>query len=141
MNSPILAPIVALAAWSMIMWLWMYAKRLPALLAIPAEKRAVMGQRTAELGKVMPAKSQWPADNYNHLMEQPTLFYAVAIALALLGAGDGTALLLAWAYVGLRVAHSLVQATINIVVLRFGLFTLSSLALIGMIALAANQAF
>lgn len=141
MNSPILAPVVALAAWSMVMWLWMYAKRLPALLAIPADKRAVIGQRTAELGSTMPAKSQWPADNYNHLMEQPTLFYAVAIALALLGAGDGTALLLAWAYVGLRIAHSLVQATINIVVLRFGLFTLSSLALIGMIARAANQAF
>lgn len=141
MNSPILAPVVALAAWSMVMWLWMYAKRLPALLAIPAEKRARMGQRTADLGREMPAASQWPADNYNHLMEQPTLFYAVAICLALLGGGDGTALTLAWAYTGLRIVHSLVQATLNVVILRFGLFTLSSLALVGMIALAAGRAF
>jgi hypothetical protein len=141
MNSPILAPVVALAAWSMIMWIWMYAKRLPALLAIPADKRAVMGQRTAELGKVMPPASQWPADNYNHLMEQPTLFYAVAVCLALLGVGAGAAVWLAWAYAGLRVVHSLVQATTNIVILRFALFTLSSLVLIGLIALAAEKAF
>lgn len=141
MSSPILAPVVALAAWSMVMWLWMYAKRLPALLAIPADKRAVMGQRTAELGKMMLPASQWPADNYNHLMEQPTLFYAVAVCLALLGGGDGAALVLAWGYAGLRVVHSLVQATANVVIVRFALFTLSSLALIGMIALAAEKAF
>lgn len=141
MNSPILAPILALAAWSMVMWLWMYAKRLPALLAIPAEKRAKLGQRTSELAREMPAASQWPADNYNHLMEQPTLFYAVSICLALLGAGTGMAVAFAWAYVGLRIVHSIVQATSNIVILRFALFSLSSFALIGLIALAARAAF
>jgi hypothetical protein len=141
MHSAILGPVLALAGWSMVMWLWMYAKRLPALLAIPSEQRAKLGQRTSELAREMPAKSQWPADNYNHLMEQPTLFYAVSICLALLGAGSGTVVMLAWAYVGARIVHSLVQATSNVVILRFGLFTLSSFALMGMIVIAAGAAF
>ena len=33
--------------------------------------------------------------------------------------GDGFNTILAWAYVGLRVAHSIVQATINRVIIRF----------------------
>jgi hypothetical protein len=72
---------------------------------------------------------RWKADNYNHLMEQPTLFYAIAIVLALVEP-DATNRALAWGYVGLRVAHSLVQALVNKIEVRFGLFALSSLVLI-----------
>ena len=73
---------------------------------------------------------RWKADNYNHLMEQPTLFYAIALTLAVLGAGDGLNAMLAWAYVGLRVIHSLVQALVNVILLRFGLFMVASAVLL-----------
>lgn len=130
-QSPILAPVVALVAWSMVMWAWMYATRLPAMfrMKMKADPMAPRGEQMNQL----PAQVRWKADNYNHLMEQPTLFYAIALVLALQDAGSGSALTLAWAYVGLRVAHSLVQATVNKIELRFLIFMLSSLVLIGLV--------
>jgi hypothetical protein len=89
----------------------------------------------------LPASVRWKADNYNHLMEQPTVFYAVALSLALLGQGDGINLTLAWAYVGIRVVHSLLQALINKIELRFVLFALSSLVLIGLTVNALRAVF
>ncbi len=80
----------------------------------------------------LPPQARWKADNYNHLMEQPTIFYALALALAMLGLGDGLDLALAWGYVGLRVAHSLVQVLINKIELRFVIFALSTLMLFAM---------
>lgn len=80
----------------------------------------------------LPPAVRWKADNYNHLMEQPTIFYAAALALALMGQGDGLNLMLAWAYVGLRVVHSLWQALTNVIEVRFVLFALSTLPLIAM---------
>lgn len=127
-NSPILAPVIALVAWSLLMLIWLYLTRIPAIRAaeMRLDPQAVKGEQMAQL----PAKVRWKADNYNHLMEQPTLFYALALSLALLGAGEGLNLALAWAYVGLRVAHSLVQALINIIEVRFVVFILASLVLI-----------
>src|SRR3546814_1893233 len=81
---------------------------------------------------VVPGEEQWKAHNYNHLMEQPTVFYAVAIALAVGGIGGGLNAQIAWAYVGLRILHSLIQATVNRVMWRFGIFSLASLALIAL---------
>jgi len=80
---------------------------------------------------------QWKAHNYNHLMEQPTLFYAIALALALMGFGGGINLWLAWAYVAFRILHSLIQATVNIVLWRFLAFTGGTLCLIGLTVHAA----
>jgi len=85
---------------------------------------------------VLPPAVQWKAHNYNHLHEQPTLFYAIALTLALLGQGDGPNLWLAWAYVLLRIGHSLVQATFNKVSVRFLFFLLSTLALVALTASA-----
>ena len=130
MDSPILAPIVALVAWSLVMWAWMYATRLPAMRKAKIDTFNLVGGAGADLKQVIPAKQQWPADNYNHIHEQPTIFYAIAIVLALQGAGDGINLTIAWVYVGLRIAHSLVQATVNRVIVRFGLFSLSTLSLV-----------
>ena len=93
------------------------------------------GERTLELEAKLPKRIQSKADNYNHLLEQPTAFYATAIASAMIGLGEGLNLNLAWALVVIRVVHSLVQATINKVMLRFGLFLLSSIVLL---ALAIN---
>ena len=136
MHSPILAPIVALVAWSMVMWTWMYATRLPAMFKakMKSDPYAPRGEQMSQL----PAQVRWKADNYNHLMEQPTIFYAIALTLALMDAGSGVNLTLAWAYVGLRVVHSLVQAIFNKIELRFVVFVLSSLALIGLTFNAAS---
>ena len=140
-HSPILAPIVAMVAWSLVMWVWMYATRIPAMNAAKIDTMNLVGGSGADLKKVIPPKSQWPADNYNHLMEQPTLFYAIALVLALLGAGGGVNLMIAWAYVALRVAHSLVQATFNRVIIRFAIFSLSTLCLMALTLHAAMMIF
>lgn len=138
-NSPIFAPMIALAIWTMIMWLWMYATRIPAMSA--AKVDFTPGVYTNDDLKKLPVKVQWQADNYNHLHEAPTVFYAVAITLALIGAGDGINLTLAWAYVGLRVVHSLWQSTVNIVPIRFLIFVASTVVLIWMIVNAALIVF
>lgn len=139
MHSPILAPVVVLVAWSMVIWAWMYATRLPAIRR--ARMRLDPSAPRGEQMSTLPADVRWKADNYNHLMEQPTLFYAVALSLALLGRGVGANLALAWAYVGLRVLHSLVQATWNKIEVRFSLFFLSSLALVALVVDACRAAF
>ncbi len=135
----ILGPVVALAIWTMIMWAWMYATRIPAM--SKAEMNPDDAAMTGVLDKILPAGVQSKAHNYNHLHEQPTVFYAIAITLALLGLGDGLNALLGWMYVGLRVTHSLVQVTANKVMVRFVLFAMSSLVLIAMIVHAAMAVF
>ncbi len=90
-----------------------------------------------EFHEKFPPEVRWKSDNYSHLMEQPTLFYAVALILAFIGAGDGLNAVLAWVYVALRIAHSLVQASINIIPLRFALFAAASLVLLAMAVRAA----
>jgi hypothetical protein len=137
----ILQPVVALAAWTMVMWLWMYATRIPAM------KKAKLGDadlstlNQGKLDALLPPQVQWKAYNYNHLHEAPTVFYAVAIVLAIIGQGDGLNAWLGWAYVALRVIHSLVQATVNKVMARFAMFMLSSLVLIALIVQAALALF
>jgi hypothetical protein len=127
--TPILAPVVALVAWSLIMMTWMYALRFPAMRRKGISLKGRVGSKPGALDGVVEDHVQWKAHNYNHLMEQPTLFYAVALSLALMGLGGGWNLWLAWAYVGFRVAHSLVQAITNVVRWRFFLFLAGSLCL------------
>ncbi|MBX7493519.1 MAPEG family protein [Qipengyuania sp. 1NDW9] len=138
-RSEILQPVVVLLAWTMIMWLWMYATRIPAM-----SKAGIApddARKTKSLDEALPAEVQWKAHNYNHLHEQPTVFYATALLLAMVGWGDGMNALLAWIYVGLRIIHSIVQATANKVMVRFVLFALSSLVLIALIFHAVIYAF
>lgn len=134
MTSAILAPAALLAAWSLVILTWMAATRLPALgkAGLDLSKPMPGGRRGADLEGVLPDSVNWKAHNYTHLHEQPTVFYALCCILAISGAGTGLALQLAWAYLGLRVAHSLVQVTTNFVPVRFLLFLVSSLALAGM---------
>jgi hypothetical protein len=138
MHSPILAPLVVLVLWSFVMLAWLYATRIPAVIKgrIAFDPRRPPEEFHAQLS----AEVRWKADNYNHLMEQPTLFYAVALTLALLGAGSFDAGL-AWLYVGLRIAHSLVQATVNAVIVRFAIFVAASLLLLVMTVRAALLVF
>ena len=141
---PLGQPVAVLAAWTFVIFFWMYATRIPAMLRAGIDLKTLRGGTGANLDQRLPPEVQWKAHNYNHLLEQPTLFYAIAITLALLGGGGGWNLWLAWAYVGLRVLHSLIQATSNIVRWRFLVFTLASLVLLaltlhaGMILLHAH---
>jgi hypothetical protein len=137
----ILQPVVALAAWTMVMWLWMYATRIPAMNAAKVDADSLARDPTAKLDNLLPPQVQWKAHNYNHLHEAPTVFYAIAIVLAIVGQGDGLNAKLGWAYFALRVIHSLVQATVNKVVVRFFVFLLSSLVLIALIVHAAVAVF
>lgn len=139
----ILKPVVVLAIWTMVMWLWMYATRIPAIGALPKtdEPNADVGWTGAKLEGLLSPSIQWKAHNYNHLHEAPTVFYAVALVLALIQQGDGVNLMIAWVYVALRVVHSIFHATVNRVMPRFALFALSSLALIGLIVQAAIAVF
>jgi hypothetical protein len=132
MHSQILAPVVALVAWSLVMLVWMMAIRMPALKRAGIDMSKARGGRPGILDGMLDERAQWPAHNYIHLMEQPTLFYAICLALALLGSGDGINAWIAWAYVALRVLHSLVQATFNKVAARFILFALSTLTLVAL---------
>ena len=127
--SPILVPVVALVAWTLLIMLWMAATRLPAMKRAGIDVGGLVGGRGQNLEGVVPDKVQWKSHNYSHLVEQPTLFYAIAITLALMDMGDGINYWLAWAYVGLRVIHSLIQATYNRVLHRFLVFGLASLCL------------
>ena len=86
-------------------------------------------------------RASWVADNYNHLHEQPTVFYAIAISLALLGFGDGLNATIAWAYVALRIVHSLIQVLVNRVIVRFAVFALSGVALLMLVVHALIGVF
>ena len=137
----ILKPLVVLAAWTMVMWLWMYATRIPAMNKAGIDTKGLTGGASGSLDGVLPDKTQWIAHNYNHLHEAPTVFYAVALVLAIVGQGDGLNAALGWAYVGLRVLHSLIQATVNRVMIRFLVFALSSLVLIVLVVHAGFAVF
>jgi hypothetical protein len=139
MGMGILQPAVALMIWTMIIWAWMYASRIPAMQK--AEIAPDDAQVTGLLDQKLPREVQWKAHNYNHLHEQPTIFYAVCIVLAIIGAGDGLSAFLAWIYMGLRVIHSIVQVTANKVMVRFVLFALSSVVLMVLIMEAALVVF
>lgn len=137
MESKMLAPAAALVVWSLIMLLWMAATRLPPMFKQPGGlASAKVGGRGIDLEGVLPDSVQWKSHNYAHLMEQPTIFYPTVVILALTGA-SAASIMLAWGYVALRIAHSIWQATVNTVPVRFGLFILSSICLI----ILAIQAF
>ena len=131
-SKAILAPVVTLVAWTLVMLTWMMAARVGAVQRAGVKLKGAVGGRPGMFDGVLDDRAQWKSHNYTHLVEQPTLFYAVAISLALLGHGGGFALLMAWLYVALRVVHSFVQATVNIIVIRLTVFMLGSLCLLAL---------
>ena len=137
METPaILAPAAVLVLWSLLVLLWMVTTRLKAFTAAGITlATAPVGSRYADVEADMPAKVNWVSHNYSHLMEQPTIFYAVVAILAIAGDSSSLSLTLAWAYAGLRIAHSLWQVLVNVIAVRVVLFTLSTFCLL---ALAIN---
>jgi hypothetical protein len=124
-----LTPVLALIVLSLLVWIWMYATRIPAM-----QRAGIDPQKARHPGSLdgLPSAARQVADNYNHLMEQPTIFYALCFYIVLAGHSDALNIYLAWTYVGLRVVHTLIQCTINNVTLRFAVFSLSTLALMVM---------
>jgi hypothetical protein len=133
--SPILVPLIVLVLWTLVMCAWLYATRIPALKMYNIVYDP--HRPSEEFHAQLPARVRWKADNYDNLLEQPTIFYAVALTLAFLDAGSGLNAGLAWVYVALRIAHSLVQALINKVMIRFALFAGDSFILLVMTLRAA----
>lgn len=131
MQAQVLTPAAVLVLWSIVMLFWLAGARLPALKALGGIGKARPGGRGQDLEGVLPDEVNWKAHNYSHLMEQPTLFYATVTILAIMGPAT-LDVLLAWGYVALRIVHSIWQATINRVPVRFTLFLLSTLCLIAL---------
>ena len=126
-----LTPVLALVTLTLIVWIWMYATRIPAI-----QKAGIDPQSAQHPGALdrLPGSVRQVADNYNHLMEQPTIFYALVFYIVLAGHSDQLHIYLAWAYVGLRVIHTLIQCTVNNVTMRFSVFALSTFVLMAMVA-------
>lgn len=139
MAQEILQPVAVLLLLNCVMWFWMYATRLPALSKIDysPDSNAINGVQMSQL----PPKVRWKADNYNHLLEQPVMFYAVCLSLAVVGSVDSLNVMFAWAYVGLRAVHSVVQSVWNNIPTRFLLHVVSTLVLVALIVRAAMVLF
>ena len=129
MFQSIMTPVLALAAWTLVMLLWMYATRLPAMRKAGIDATKI--QDPAELN-TLPIEVRRIAHNYNHLHEQPLIFYVLCIYGHLAGVADELNIMLAWGYVVLRILHSLIQALWNFVPVRFAVFMASSIVLVVM---------
>ena len=129
MQAQMLAPAAVLVAWSIVMLMWTAFSRFGAMKKAGINLvNAKPGGRGQNLEGVLEDRVNWKSHNYAHLMEQPTLFYAVSLIIALLGAAGGD-VLAAWIYVALRIVHSIWQATVNTLNIRFPLFMLATIAL------------
>lgn len=137
MNTAILAPAAALIVWSILMLIWMAATRFPAMAKLARSRKgegksaggiARPGGRGQDLEGLIPDSVNWKAHNYTHLMEQPTLFYAVVLILAIAGPTQDM-IVAAWIYTALRIVHSLWQSLVNTIPVRLSLFLMSTIAL------------
>jgi hypothetical protein len=126
-----LAPVLALVVWTLVVWAWMYATRIPAMRKAKIDPQAAIHPGSLSS---LPTEARVVADNYNHLHEQPTLFYAVALYTHLAGAADSVNVALAWTYVALRVVHSFAQIVLRRVAVRFAVFVLATLCLVAIAA-------
>jgi len=127
MYESILTPALALIAWTLVMWVWMYVTRIPAM-----RKAGIDPAKMREKSEmdVLPRSVRQIGDNHNHLHEQPVLFYALVFYSYLAGTGDPFNIGLAWGYVLVRVAHSLFQSLVNFIPVRFLIYCFASLLLI-----------
>ena len=139
MHSQLFAPLLAMVLWTFVMCAWLYATRIPAITRLKIVFDPT--RPDSDFHAQIPPQVRWKADNYNNLMEQPILFYAVVLTLALLGADGTLNLALAWAYVAVRVVHSLIQALSNIVLIRFSAFMVGTLILFALTVRASLLVF
>jgi len=132
MQAQMLAPAAVLVLWTLIVLAWVAATRFSAMARAGFDIRtAPPGGRGSNLDGVLPDIVQWKSHNYTHLVEQPTIFYATVVILAVMGAG-AIDVLLAWVYVAIRIVHSLWQATVNRIPVRFTLFSIATACLLAL---------
>jgi len=127
--SNMMTPVLALVVWTMVILVWLYLRRIPAMRKAGIDPAKIKGSETYASMPQLDPKAVWVSDNYNHLHEQPVIFYALCVYTHLVGVWDGLNVGLAWAYVATRIVHSLIQVTTNFVPLRFAVFNLGSLVL------------
>ncbi|APG62637.1 hypothetical protein LPB140_07370 [Sphingorhabdus lutea] len=130
MDKDILLPAAILVCWSLIMLLWLAASRFPAMAKIKKQLNvAKPGGRGQDLEGLIPDQVNWKSHNYSHLMEQPTIFYAIILIAAVAGGVTPIMVNLAWGYVIFRIIHSLYQSLINNVMVRFAIFMMATICL------------
>ena len=129
----ILNPMLAMMAWSGLIVAILLMTRIPVVIAQWGNLQ--FAKHSDELRPKMSEKFRYITDNYNHIFEQPTLFYAVLIYIQLADTANKTNISLAWAYVFLRVVHSSIQLTSNNVSWRAASFAASSLILMAIISI------
>ena len=108
----LIAPMVALVAWTIVVLFWAIIRIQTAARSSDAKvdvNKLPRGTRGRDVEEHLPREASWPRHNYEHLVEQPTLFYAVMAALALMHADHSINVWLAWGYVAFRIVHSFQQ--------------------------------
>jgi hypothetical protein len=134
----IFAPFFAQMFLTLAVWIYMYARRIPFILGLGPKLDLA---KPGELARLSPAAVSNPSDNLKNLFEVPVLFYALALYLFVTREVDATYVVAAWVFVAFRAAHSIVHCTFNLVLLRFYLYLISTLALWFMLVRAAIRYF
>lgn len=129
MDTTILAPAAVLVAWSLVMLAWLAFSRFSAAAKLGSNEPPAPGLRGQDIDPML-GTAAWKSHNYTHLMEQPTIFYATVFILHIAGAASPLMIKFAWAYVALRIIHSVYQAVVNKVMVRFSIFALSTVCLV-----------
>ena len=122
-QTALLTPIFVLVLWTSAIFLVLAFGR------VKYTKNPQDAAHSKDLKGTMPDWVERAADNYNHLFEQPVAFYALTLCIAVINDFDSFMVQLAWAFVVLRIMHSLVQLTFNLVLLRFFIFVMGWLVL------------
>ncbi len=125
-QTAIFGPVFATLSLTFLVWVYLYVRRIRFITgnSLSPEQLAVPGA----LAELSPPEVSNPSDNFKNLFEIPVLFYALALYLFVTNQVDVTYLTAAWIFVAFRVLHSAVHCTINIVMLRFYLYLVSTLA-------------
>ena len=133
-DTQILMPMLGVMTLTAVVWLVLYARRLP---AIAKAGKPAQAYTTPDKGAaLLPDEVNYPAYNFRNLFELPVLFYALCLYLYVTGTAEQIDVIAAWVFFGFRVAHSIIHSTVNIVKARFATYCIAALALWFMLARA-----
>ncbi len=126
-DNAIFVPFFGLMLLTMVVWVFMYIRRLTWISVNSPDPQSI--STPEKLNQVLPEAVNYPSNNLKNLFELPVLFYALCLYLAAVAQVDSLYVYSAYGYLALRVVHSAVHCTVNLVLLRFGLYVTSSLIL------------
>lgn len=124
-------PILGQVLLTFVVWVALYRSRVGEMRARRIRPQALATSRSA----ATTLENIAAADNFRNLFEMPVLFYAVCLALAVMDFVTPPQIALAWLFVALRAAHSLIHITYNRVMHRFAVYVASSVCVFAMWAL------